>query len=170
MTAEVAGHLKKEAWIGGISNAIFNGVIAWLILRAGPDLEWGGAHSFTFDIVATAFLLPFIVATIVVPLQRSKLNKGDLQPMALPSGSALQSFADRFPYGVIQSALVFGLVGMLIFAPITLLGLYIAGVESFTPAAYAVFKGIWAGLLAALLVVIMVLVALRVRGAASGVP
>lgn len=170
MAADVQAHLKKEAVIGGVSNAVFNGLIAWLILRAGPDLEWGGAHSFTVDIVATAFLLPFIVAAIVVPLQRRRLNKGDLQPMALASGSRLQSVADRFPYGAIKSALVFGLVGMLIFAPVTLLGLYLAGIETFTPAGYAVFKGIWAGVMAAVLVVIMVLVALRDPDASSDTP
>ena len=50
---------------------------------------------------------------------------------------------------------------MLVVAPITLLGLYLAGVDTILPLHYAIFKGIWAGAMAALLVVPMVLVALR---------
>ena len=69
-------HLQHEALVGGVSNAIFNGLIAWLLLRSGPSLAWGGEHSFAVDVVATALLLPLIVALIVIPLQRGKLLQG----------------------------------------------------------------------------------------------
>lgn len=161
MSFDGKAHLKKEALTGGISNAIFNGLIAWLMLRGGPDLVWIGQHSFVIDILATAFLLPLIVALIVIPLQRRKLSKGELQPMKLESGSLLQSLADRFPGGLVTSSLLFGLAGLLIFSPVALLSIYAGRIESFSPAAYATFKGVWAGLMAAVLVVVMVLVALR---------
>ncbi len=167
MGSGVHAHLKQEALTGGISNAIFNGLIAWLILGGGPDLAWTGEHSFTVDVLATAFLLPFIVALIVIPLQRRKLNKGDLQTMELAPGSLLQRMADRFPAHTLKSSLLFGLVGLVIIAPLTLLFLYAGGIERFSPSAYAVFKGVWAGLMAAVLVVIMVLVALRSPAAIS---
>jgi hypothetical protein len=161
MGSGAEAHLKREALIGGVSNAIFNGLIAWLILRGGPDLAWGGEHSFVIDLLATAFLLPLIVALIVIPLQRRKLTRGDLHPIRLSQGSRLQRVADRFPAATVKSSLLFGLVGLFVFAPIALLVIYAAGIETFSPAGYAIFKGAWAGLLAAALVVIMVLVALR---------
>lgn len=154
-------HLRHEIIVGGLSNTVFNGVIAWLLIRSGPDLLWRGDHSFAIDVIATAFLLPFIVALIVIPLQRSKLYKGKLQPIHLGAHSTIQSLSDHFPVSTFKSALLFGLIGLFIIAPLTLAGLYLVGVDSFTPPEYAMFKGVWAGLMAAVLVVPMVLIALR---------
>jgi len=155
-------HLRHEVLVGGISNAVFNGLIAWLLLKSGPALRWGGEHSFAVDLLATGLLLPFIVALIVIPLQRGKLNKGKLQPIDLGPSSPIQSVANRLPARTLNSAVLFGLFGMCVMAPITLLGFYLAGIEQVAPVSYAIFKGIWAGLMAAVLVVPMVLVALRV--------
>jgi hypothetical protein len=154
-------HLKHEALVSGVSNAFFNGIIAWLLLRSGPALQWGGEHSFAVDIIATALLLPLIVALIVIPLQRSKLRKGKLQAISLAKTSGLQQFADCFPRATGKSALLFGLTGLLVVAPLTLAGFYVLGVEEVVPLNYALFKGLWAGAMAAVLVLPMVLVALR---------
>lgn len=154
-------HLRHEVLIGGISNTIFNGLIAWLLLKSGPALAWHGEHSFVVDVIATALLLPLIVALIVIPLQRSKLNKGKLTAIDLGQASTLQSIANRFPAGTLKSALLFGLFGMCVIAPVTLLGFYLVGVEEIAPTNYAIFKGVWAGAMAGLLVIPMVLIALR---------
>jgi len=154
-------HIRNEILGSGISNTLFNGVIAWLLLRSSPALSWGGEHSFVVDVIATGLLLPLIVALIVIPLQRGKLNKGKLAPINLGPGSVMQSVADRFPASTFRSALVFGLIGMLLIAPLTLAGFYLLGIEEISPAHYALFKGIWAGIIAAVLVVPMVLIALR---------
>ena len=168
MTTSKAGqHIKHEILVGGLSNTIFNGIIAWLLLRSGPALAWGGDHSFAVDVIATAFLLPFIVALIVIPLQRGKLNKGKLEPIHLGAGSFMQRMADRLPAGTFKSALIFGLFGMCVIAPLTLLGFYVAGVGQVSPLSYSIFKGIWAGLMAAVLVVPMVLLALRAPARAT---
>ena len=160
-TSTASEHIKHEILVGGVSNTIFNGIIAWLLLKSGPALAWGGDHSFAVDVIATAFILPFIVALIVIPLQRGKLNKGKLEPIHLGAGSFMQRMADRLPAGTFKSALIFGLVGMCVIAPLTLLGFYVVGVEQVSPLSYSIFKGIWAGLMAAVLVVPMVLLALR---------
>jgi hypothetical protein len=167
MATHAKDHLGHEALVGGISNAIFNGLIAWLLLRNGPMLAWGGDHSFVVDIIATALLLPLIVALIVIPLQRSKLNKGKLQVVTLGPDSWVQSFADRFPRSTFKSALLFGLLGMCVIAPLTLLGFYLVGIEEMQPVHYAIFKGFWAGLMAAVLVIPMVLCALRATPSGS---
>jgi hypothetical protein len=163
MNSAAAGHahIRHEILVSGISNTVFNGVIAWLLLRSGPALRWGGEHSFAVDVIATGLLLPLIVALIVIPLQRNKLNKGKLAPVNLGPASVLQSLADRFPASTFKSAVLFGLVGMLLIAPLTLAGFLVLGIEEIAPAQYAVFKGIWAGVIAAVLVVPMVLIALR---------
>ncbi len=154
-------HIRQEVLVSGISNAIFNGVIAWFLLRRVPALRWSGDHSFAADMMATGLLLPLIIALIVIPLQRGKLNKGVLQPINLGATSSLQSMADRFPASAFKSALLFGVFGIAIISPLTLLGFYLLGVEEMSPAYYAVFKGVWAGIVAAVLVIPMVLIALR---------
>lgn len=154
-------HLRHEILVGGISNAVFNGLIAWLLMKSGPALAWGGSHSFAVDVIATGLLLPFIVALIVVPLQRGKLNRGRLDAIDLGPGSPMQAIANRLPAGTFNSALLFGLFGLCAIAPLTLLGFYLAGVEQVSPLHYSIFKGLWAGLMAAVLVVPMVLLALR---------
>ena len=80
-------HIRHEVCVCGGSNTIFNGVSAWLLMKGGGSLYWSGDHSFAGDVVATAFLLPLIVAFIVIPLQRSKLSKGTLQPINLGPSS-----------------------------------------------------------------------------------
>ena len=154
-------HLQHEALVGGVSNAFFNGLIAWLLLRNGPALAWGGEHSFAVDVIATSLLLPLIIALIVIPLQRSKLSRGKLHSINLGAGSRLQGIADRFPTSTFKSALLFGLLGICLIAPLTLAGFFALGIDSVAPLHYAVFKGIWAGLMAAVLVLPMVLLALR---------
>ena len=154
-------HIQHEILVCGGSNTIINGLSAWLLMKGGGNLQWSGDNSFAPDVVATAFLLPLIVAFIVIPLQRSKLNNGTLQPINLGPSSFMQSVADRFPAGTAKSAFLFGLIGLLIIAPVTLAGLYLLDVQTISPEYYALFKGIWAGLLAAVLVVPMILIALR---------
>lgn len=154
-------HLKHEALVSGLSNTVFNGVIAWLLLRNGPALAWDGQHSFAVDVTATAFILPLIVALIVIPLQRGKLHKGKLQSINLGPESLLQSVADRFPTSTFKGAMLFGLIGMCLIAPLTLAGFFLLGIETVAPLHYAIFKGLWAGAIAAVLVLPMVLLALR---------
>lgn len=160
-TAAGADHIRHEVLVGGISNAFFNGLIVWWTKKNGPDLRWWGENSFAIDVIATGLLLPLIVALIVIPLQRGKLNKGKLQPVNLGSGSFMQALADRFPAATFKSAVLFGLIGMLVFAPVTLAGYYLLGIEQVTPAHYSLFKAAWTGIMAGILVVPMVLIALR---------
>lgn len=161
MAATGSAHIRHEVLISGISNTLFNGVIAWLLLKSSPTLRWSGEHSFAVDVIATGLLLPLIVALIVIPLQRSKLHKGTLSPITLGNSSVMQSLADRFPASTFKSALVFGLIGMLLIAPLTLAAFYLLGIEEIPPMQYSVFKGLWAGAIASVLVIPMVLIALR---------
>jgi hypothetical protein len=167
MSAQVAAHLRHEAMVGGVSNTVFNGVIAWLLLKNGAPLAWTGASSFVIDVCATAFLLPFIVALIVIPLQKGKLAKGKLAVIDLGGQSRVQQLVEKMPDSTFANALLFGLAGLCLIAPLTLLAFNLLGVVEVSPLHYAIFKGLWAGLMAAVLVLPMVLVALRPRNAAA---
>ena len=58
MTQSIAGHIRREIITNAATNMVFNGAIAWLLLKETGPLSWWGAQSFSFDIIATAFLLP----------------------------------------------------------------------------------------------------------------
>ena len=161
MNTDAKAHLRHEAVVGGVSNTLFNGVIAWLLLKGGSALSWSGSNSFVVDILATAFILPFIVALIVIPIHKRKLAKGRINTMNFGPESTLQAWVNRLPTGLLGNAFWFGVAGMSLVAPLPLIGFYIAGVEQIAPLNYAIFKGVWAGLMAAILVIPMVMSALR---------
>lgn len=161
MTAQATDHLKHEALVGGITNTFFNGLIAWLLLKGGAALTWTGDNSFVIDLIATAFILPFIVALIVIPMHKRKLAKGAIAPMNFGESSSLQGLVNRLPASTLGNAVIFGVIGMCLAAPIPLAAFYITGIEQITPLTYAIFKGVWAGSMAAVLVIPMVMSALR---------
>lgn len=156
-------YLTKEVTTNGLSNAFFNGLACWYLIKDKGDMPFWGAHSFGVDILATAFILPWIVALIIIPLQRVKLRKGKTTRWddEQPATHLMYYLAARFPQKLWLNAILFGLIGMLMFAPTLLLLLFVAQVEVFTAFEYALFKGVWAGILAALLTTPMILVGLR---------
>ena len=158
---QLGSQIRHEAWVAGISNTVFNGVIAWLLLKSGANLTLASEHSYAVDIIATAFILPFIVTLIVIPLNQRKLTRNQLAPIELDPGQWLQGGLLSFPGNLWLRALIFGVLSMLVFPPLTLLPLWLLGIHEFTPMAYSIFKGIWAGLIAAALTAPMLLLALQ---------
>ncbi len=157
----IATTIRHETLVSGISNTIFNGLIAWLLLRAGSNLTLGGEHNFAIDIAATAFILPFIVTLIVIPLNQRKRAANKVASVRLDARFTLESILLRFPENLWLRAFWFGLLAMLIVTPLTLAPLWVLGIHEFTPLAYSIFKGIWAGLVAAALTTPMLLLALQ---------
>lgn len=157
------GYLTKEVTTNGLSNAFFNGLACWYLIKDKGDMPFWGPHSFGVDIIATAFILPWIVTLILVPLQKVKMRKGKASSWNTEAVAPhyMFDFVAAFPQKLWLNAILFGLIGMLVFAPALLLLLFVGQVEIFTAAEYAVFKGIWAGALAALLTTPMILLGLR---------
>ena len=164
MTQELWAYLKKELTVNGVTNAFFNGLAAWLLLKNKDSLSWWGANSFAIDILATAFILPFIVALILIPLQKRKIAKAKVATITPGLGIWREDWLFKFPRSLWLAALLFGCIGLVLVAPPTLLLLLAAGIDSFSPQCYALFKGVWAGMLAALLTIPMILVGLRKPG------
>ena len=161
MNTEIYAYIKTKALGSGLSNIFFNGVIAYLLLKDITQLEWWGQHSFVVDILATAFILPFIVTWIVVPMQRKKARTDAALTLALDTGKPLQNFVAALPQSLWLSATVFGLISLVTFSPLTLLPFHLFSIEAVAPLHYAIFKGLWAGSIAAIMVVPMIMLGLR---------
>jgi len=160
MSSHLQQYILKESTINFVTNAFFNGVIAWFLLRNGTDLTMWGAHSFAFDLMATAFILLLIVTLIVVPLQRRKLRRGEVSPVQWDQSRWLHRQLQRFPKSLWGTGALFGLIGLMVFIPLTLVPMLMLGVNHFTPDAYAIFKGLWAGLLAGVMMGPMIMLGL----------
>jgi hypothetical protein len=104
----------------------------------------------------------FIVALIVVPIFRRKAQLGNISA-TWDNGRWLHRQLQRFPHSLLGIAIIFGLVGMLVFVPPTLLVLSVSNITELTPAQYAIFKGCWAGSLAAVMVGSMIRLAVSRR-------
>jgi hypothetical protein len=161
MAQKLTTYLKHECSVNGLTNAFFNGLICWLLIKNSGTITWWGAHNFGYDILATGFILPFIVTLIVIPIQRRKTAKNKTPAFRLDTSNTTQAILSKFPASNIGRASYFGIVGMVIIGGISLLALALAGVQDFTPLEYSIFKGLWAGLLSAILVVPMILLALH---------
>jgi hypothetical protein len=161
MQPPINQYIRKEAITNGICNVIFNGIIAFFLLKDAGPLPWFGENSFVLDIFATAFILPFIVALIVIALQKRKVRLKKLAPISLDDTDVYERTLNRFPSSMFLCSIIFGMTGLLFFAPATLFLIFLLGIEGFSPINYSIFKGIWAGIIAASLVGPMIIVGLK---------
>lgn len=163
MGAEIDSHIRGQALSNAFFNTIINGPIAWALTKENLVLPLWGAPGIAVDLVATGFLLPFIVALIVIPLNRREVRKEKFAPLQLDSEVPLQRWLGACPRGLLPRALLFGLVGVAVIAPLTVLVFAILGIDALSPLRFAVFKGFWAGALAGVLVVPMATLGLAAR-------
>lgn len=162
VSATLSVHIKREIIINGVMNTLFNGVIAWWLLKDGGTLTLWGAEGFAIDLAATGTILLFIVALIVMPLNSGKVKKGKLEPTSWQPDNALHRLLQRLPASLFMRALCFALAGLMVLAPLTIAALSVFGIELMEPLNYAIFKGLWAGGIAALMTAPMILLAASV--------
>lgn len=124
-------------------------------------MQWWGNHSFGVDILATAFILPFIVALIIIPLSRKKCAASKIPALQPDTDLWLEATIAKFPNSLFLLASLFGLLSLLIYATTTLLMFKLLGIEQIDPTHYSIFKGLWAGVMAFLLAGPMIMVGVR---------
>lgn len=149
-----SAHLKREALINAVTNALANGGIGWLLFKDKTVINaWQGASPFGVDLLATAAILSLILAAILQPLQRRALLKNtDLLIGAHASPKSLITW-DRGHFHSkpwLTTFAYYPLTGLLA-ATLTLGVLSAFGVENFSALEYSLFKGAWTGVWAALL-------------------
>lgn len=128
-------------------NVVFNGGIAWLILRSHAEIPLWGSASMAPDLLATGVLLPLIMCLIVSRVIAKQVESGKLPP--LPAHRIASRGLHR------RSAWVRGAV-LAVFAtlcaslPLVAL-LHLANAGPVGLPAFVGFKALWAGTLAAMI-------------------
>ncbi len=156
-------NIRKELLGQGIGNIAANGLIAWLLLRNKDELALWSFDGVALDVALTSLLLTFIVSWIVMATQKSGLRKGKLNAVEPDRDKALHRILMRAPAATGWAALCFGLTGLLVFAPLTLLGFQLLGVYSIATMHYVIFKALWTGAMAAVVVIPGIYIALLRR-------
>lgn len=156
MSHTFAGHVRREALSNGITNAVFNGLIAWWLVKHREFIPVWGGEGLAVDFVATAIILVFIVSLIVIPMTRRKAASGNLPATVWQAGATrgFLSFMARRHLAV--CALLLGLLSAVLFVPPILLLTEIFSISAFSSTHFAIVKALWAGLVAAAMVVAMV--------------
>ncbi len=156
MAAEFATHIRREACTNGITNCVFNGVIAWYLVRTKDAIPVWGGHGLLVDFFATGLILLFIVTLIVVPLTRRKLKQGELLPDTLPESAYSRFLLFLGQRHLALASLMLGLVGASLFVPPTAVIFAVLQVDLLSPQVFAATKGVWAGLIAGAMVPVMI--------------
>jgi len=144
----------------GVLNGLINGVLAYVMYRHSPlnTIAFSGTLTCVVsDVIITAFLIPCLTGIIGTALVHNDLRLGKLitpidhhhlaHPMFkhVPTG---QSWMD-----IVKRSILFGFLGVLVFAPVTLLIIYMCtgtrGMQAVW--GYVAFKGYWGGLEAMIL-------------------
>lgn len=163
--SELKHYLIHGASTNGLANTLANGGICWWLVHDKGPVSWWGASNFGGDLLATGFILPFIVALIVIPLHNKKVRSRSLPTVSVDLMPRWIHWFLGMPQNVWLRGALFGLIGVLVFALPTLGILALLKVNEFSPAHYALFKGLWAGLVAFVLVMPMTALAMNTASA-----
>jgi hypothetical protein len=126
MTPELKRYLFVEQPLGAfVVNFILNAAIAWAVCRGMTAVPLWGQTSVAGDTIATCFILPFLSVLIATPLVRGDVRRGKLSPASLRAEAVARL---RLPQSVPTRALVVGLGGLVVAAPLAVLSLVVAGV------------------------------------------
>jgi hypothetical protein len=146
VTAAQRRYLLVDNGIGPfIINLAINGAIAWLLFRNAAEVPFWGRSSIAGDTIATAFLLPAITCWIVTPIARGRVRAGRVAQLA-------DAFAwKRLPRHWCLRGIFIGILCLIAFAPLTLLGLKVLGVSAMAPWHFVYFKASFAAIEAILI-------------------
>ena len=126
-------------------NLVLNGVIAWLLFRSAASVPLWGESGMGIDLLATAFLLPFLTCVIVSRLIGRQVRSGKLTPLPIEQ-IPRAGWSHR---SVLARGAVLGAGGLLLGAGPLVVALTLGEARPFEVGAFIGFKAVWAALLAA---------------------
>jgi len=143
MKPELDTYMRIETIASVAINALINILIIWFTKKDEGTLHFYGDKGYGTDIIFTCFLLFFLMSLVAIAIQRSRVKSGKAPDFSWDKRQLMHRVLAHFPRSVWLSALLFGLLALVIFAPITLVALAAAGIGEFTVMHYTIFKGIW---------------------------
>ncbi len=125
-------------------NFLLNGLIAWALFRSTTAVPLWGPSSVGVDLLATAFILPFLTCVIVSAIVTRQLRSGKVPP--LPPGQLPHS--RWFERSSSMRGLFLGTAGVLFGAAPLVWALNLGQARAFPVADFVAFKAVWSAMLA----------------------
>jgi hypothetical protein len=138
--------LVEQGAVPTVFNFALNGAIAWALFRSAGAVPLWGESSLGVDLLATAFLLPFLTCVIVSAIVAKHVRDGKVPPLAaeqLPNTRWYEGSAWR-------RGLLLGVAGVVFGALPLVWALHIASAQPLAVPAFVAFKATWAAMLALL--------------------
>ena len=136
-------HVRKEMITNVVINVVINCAIIWFLNRNKVAVSAFGDEGFRIDIIATTFLLFFLMSLIVMSIHRTQQRAGKLPEFLINPQNWRHKLFGRLPYSVWILALGFGLFALLVFAPLTVGVIAVLSITELPPLTYTIGKGIW---------------------------
>lgn len=130
-------YLLEKCLIGnGIINGIINALVFFAMHKSEPNTTFM-TTDIVIDLSATSLILGFLLALIVFPLTAKDLNAGKITRQE--GANKIVGFLPKNKYA---SALVIGIITMVIIAPITWALVMVLNLSPMTVKSMGIFKGI----------------------------
>jgi hypothetical protein len=136
--------LVEQGAIPTAFNLVLNGLIAWGLFRSAANVPLWGESSIGVDLLATAFLLPFLTCVIVSFLVSQHVRSGKVPPLSLDQ----LPHSHWFQRSSSMRGLFLGGVGVLFGAAPIVWALSLGQAQPFPVSSFVLFKAVWAGMLA----------------------
>lgn len=136
----------EQGAIPMLFNLVLNGAIAWALFRSLDAVPLWGESSVGVDLLATAFLLPFLTCLIVSSLVVRQVRTGGVPPLP-PGPIPFSRWSER---GTAARGLLLGAIGVLFGAAPLVWALDLGQAQPFPMPAFVLFKALWAAMLALL--------------------
>ncbi|HMI93016.1 MAG TPA: hypothetical protein VK509_16710 [Polyangiales bacterium] len=130
------------AFGAGVINFIINAPLGWFMVREGTRLGIWTVPGVAADLVATAFGVAFGTALIVPSQIRKQVERGQLLPP--PLAERWRKMFASWPSSTAIRAFNLGVWGVLLFAPLPLLALYLLDLQPLDRLTVTLLKGSFA--------------------------
>ena len=134
----------EQGAVPTVFNFALNGAIAWALFRSAEEVPLWGESSVGVDLLATAFLLPFLTCLIVSAIVARHVRDGKVPRLSANQLPNTQ-WHER---SSMKRGLALGAAGVVFGALPVVWALHIASAQPLAVSEFVTFKAAWAALLA----------------------
>lgn len=141
--------IVEQSFVPAVFNFLINSWFVWYLFKEQVHIPLIGEPSVLVDACVTLFLLPAITCLIVTPLVTSiARKKPEIRTTSKRSDYPILSL---LPANLWGRSGVIGLVAMVLFTPLVVLGIVLFGADPITVDAYIIYKGSYAAVVSAII-------------------
>jgi hypothetical protein len=156
-------YIKRERLTGLVVNLVLSLVFTMLLFSNFPSIGWWGKDGMAVDFVPIVFMLTLMGGLAVTMLTRKRLRDSVLAPMPadLCGWAARCLPGDVLLRVVVVVVMVVAAAVTVVVVPLSILVLWLLGVESMSYRQYLMFKAVYGSLVGALSTAVIIKSALR---------